>query len=422
MHLLEINDLAVTLSGPHGPLVASPGVAVADRDGLHFGADARARARRNPRRTFDRFWEHLDQQPLAESAGPARSHADLAYYHLRAVLDAAGEPVESVTLAVPAEYDKSRLALALGVVQACGLEVAGLVCAPVAAAVGLDLETGHWRLLGLRLHDLIAADIEVGPDSVALTGCRTLLRRGLVDLENRWAGRIAERFVRDTRFDPLHDADTEQRLHDALDEWLTALADAPAVRAAMRVGDREYHVPLDAAFLAAGAEEVYRAVAAEFTDRAGVVLDARLAALPGLREQLPDTPVVCPPEALASGVDAVREAVRADDPQAPPFVTRLPRGQRDAMTAAGSTDRLVPTHLLSDGVATPLPPDGHVLAGGSARLEPGDDGWCLRGDLDGLRLNGRPVAADTRLVAGDHLAMDDRQMWLIAVAPGHGQA
>lgn len=418
MHLLEINDLAVTLSGPSGRLAASPGVAVADRDGLHFGADARARARRNPRRTFDRFWEHLDQQPLAEPAGPARSHADLAYYHLRAVIEAAGEPVQAVCLAVPAEYDKPRLALTLGVVQACGLEVTGLVCAPVAAAVGLGLEPGHWRLLGLRLHDLIAADIEVGPDTVALTGSRTLLRRGLVDLESRWAGRIAERFVRDTRFDPLHDADTEQRLHDTLDEWLTALAEVTTVRAAMRVGDREYHVPLDRRFLAAGAEEFYRAVAAEFTDDARVVLDARLATLPGLLEQLPSAPVICPAEALAAGIDAAGDAIQADDPQAPPHVTRLPRSRGRPLPAGGPTGRPAPTHLLRDGVATPLDPAGQAL--GAARLEPGDDGWHLRGDADAVRINGRPPTADAPLATGDCLQADGAELWLIAVSSGHG--
>ena len=82
------------------------------------------------------------------------------------------------------------------------------------------------------------------------------------------------------------------------------------------------------------------------------------------------------------------------------------------------TGRPAPTHLLRDGVATPLDPAGQAL--GAARLEPGDDGWHLRGDADAVRINGRPPTADAPLATGDCLQADGAELWLIAVSSGHG--
>ena len=49
------------------------------------------------------------------------------------------------------------------------------------------------------------------------------LTQGLASLTDVFARRIAEHFVRATRFDPFTHAETEQALYDRLPEWLEPL-------------------------------------------------------------------------------------------------------------------------------------------------------------------------------------------------------
>ena len=55
---------------------------------------------------------------------------------------------------------------------------------------------------------------------------------------------VATNFVRETRFDPLHQATTEQRLHDLLPGWLQALADADETSAEIEFGATTYRIRL----------------------------------------------------------------------------------------------------------------------------------------------------------------------------------
>ena len=66
-----------------------------------------------------------------------------------------------------------------------------------------------------------------------------MLRRLQVEVSTRvsrraldavWAHTIAETFVRRTRFDPLHDGASEQRMFDALPGWLARLATDASTR------------------------------------------------------------------------------------------------------------------------------------------------------------------------------------------------
>ena len=45
-------------------------------------------------------------------------------------------------------------------------------------------------------------------------------------LRRQWVKAIGEEFVRKTRFDPLHDAATEQAVHDRLPGLLDAIAES----------------------------------------------------------------------------------------------------------------------------------------------------------------------------------------------------
>lgn len=433
--VIEINDAGLIVADTTGVRVVSPGYAVLAGPDLIVGDAAYTRARLDPRRTFDRFWERLDQQPLARAAGPAQSHADLAYFHLQAVWDESAGGDEAL-LAAPVTFDKHQLALVLGIAQACDIPVAGLVAGPVAAAAAVAGSQPRLHL-DAQQHRLIATHIKAD-DGLRLGAVDVLAQHGLSELRDRWAALIAERFVHATRFDPLHQAHTEQLLYDRLPEWLARLRTQATARLELLAGPRSYHIDLSRVALVDAADSVYRSLveAAAAAGAALVLVSHRLAALPGLVERLTEASAapltVLPVEATARSVLAFADAIRSD-PAAPAFVTRLPVTIDGAQSPSNSQSPAAragrPTHLLHRCRAYPIDQAPLVLDTSAPRTQrPGEtpaaivvvrDGAALlqAGEAANVRLNGEAVNGEVSLAVGDRLGVDEdgEQMHLIVL-------
>lgn len=438
--VIELNDAGVTAADHGGVRLVSPGYAVVNRESIALGQEALAQVRLNPRRSFDRFWNQLDQQPLSRPAAPAHSHADLAYFHLRALWDTVHEGVDEVVLAAPATFDRAQLSLLLGVARACEMPVIGLVESSVAAAGRVAGERPR-LYLDAQLHRCLAARID-HDEGLSLRGVEEITRRGLASLREAWAAMIAECFVRQTRFDPLQQARTEQMLYDRIPEWLAILRDQPTARLELPVGSRIHRVDLARAELVEAAAELYGplAAAAGAAGEAMVLLSHRLASLPGLVEAIQERArtslVVLGPDAVAHTVLTHLEFVRSRD-AALPFVTRLPgpaaaalRPPRAPQPAAGPP----PTHVLHRWRAYPINAAPLVLeAGAPRRLRPGETPrGCtvvvrervallqVHSGAPPVRLNGRAVTDEGPLVVGDRVQVGDDEIRLIAQVDGDG--
>lgn len=419
--VLEICDLALSLADAGGVRHVSPAVAVGDGDRLEVGEAARLRARLNPSRSHDRFWAQLDQQPLPRALGSARSHADLAWFHLRDLWQTAGRADDEVILAVPPDWDRQQLALMLGIAKASEVPVVGLVAAPVAAAA---LAAGSDALvLDAQLQRLRLTRLDVGAE-VALGGSFEAARRGIAGLYDRWAGLIAERFLHETRFDPLHRAHSEQALYAQLPGWLQRLAEQPSASLQLQVEQRQYRVEIARHSLQDAVREDYDAVLATTRAHAAgtLLVSHRAAHLPGLVAHLQAAGlavVVLPESAVAHGVLAHFERIRSN-PAAPLFVTRLPRAAAAAATPEPTLSRVPPTHVLQGWRATALL--APVTLAGSVQLFPGPDHVRLQVAGSALRVNGRSVADGSPVWAGDEIELADGRRWLlIAAMPKDGQ-
>jgi hypothetical protein len=107
---------------------------------------------------------------------------------------------------------------------------------------------------------------------------------------------IAEEFVRSTRFDPLHQATSEQELYDRLPGILTQLCRNPGVHFEMTGGSKTYHATLTRNLFykkAAPVFEEIRRLIGRFYARAGragtgpvLMLSDRMARLPGIMDML----------------------------------------------------------------------------------------------------------------------------------------
>lgn len=413
MRVLEFNDTALTLADAERVHHGSPGFAFLDGRRLVLGEAARQQFRAQPRRSQYRYWYQLDQAPLDSAFGEARNHADLAWAQLSAIQAQAG--AGPLLLAVPASFDSAQLSLLLALARAAKLDAVGLVDAAVAAASTVDAQAMVLHL-DVQLHRWWLTRLRADGD-ISRSGGEDLAKPGLLEVWDACAGVIADAFVRQTRFDPLHSAATEQTLYDRLPSWLAQFGRGAAVTLELPAGLRSHRasLPADAlnGALAAIVQRLASGVAAAVTDpaRTTVLVSARAAAVPGLVEAIHGACGLRPQplDALAASRGALlhAERIRADG-EALPFVTRLPActppadATRTAVVAEPPTVS-PPTHLLVDAEAHPLPPpEGHgefPLLGLRLAIENGR--YRLLGGA--LRVDGRTFAGPLSLAAGQQI-------------------
>lgn len=289
---VELRDVGLLLVGDDGPRgAASSGHALVGRP-LLFGEQAREAARLRPRSVHHRFWHDLDVVEIGRPYPPKLRTADLAHAHLRAVWDGVGG-AEGAILAVPGTSSERQLGVLLGVAEAAGVPVVGLVDLALAAAVELAPTADLLLHLDIHLHRVVVTQIRRHGDAWVRGEVHAPPGEGLEALRGRWRRLVAERFVAETRFDPLHGAGSEAQLDRRLPGWLDSLRRAGKARAVLTTaGGEERGVELRRDQLTATAGAVYDALAEGIDalrrprEPARLLFSHEAASLPGLAERL----------------------------------------------------------------------------------------------------------------------------------------
>ncbi len=289
--VLEINDIGLLLSLDAEPILESPGYAMLDDNEIVVGDDALSQSRLQPNRIQNRFWDQLSMEELPKPMGRARNYADLAFAHLRSISTRLLSQGESrVVFAVPGTYDRKQLALLLGMAKECHLDVVGLVDTAVAASP--HAVPGHsLYFLDIFLHRTILTELQQGI-RLKRTRVDVLGNIGLTTLNDRWANRIADLFVAETRFDPMHVAQTEQVLYDHLPGWLRELENTGAAELELPTGRKSYQVTAKRERVLEATSAQFRQIAEQISTRIGTTgpvalqISHRIAALPGLSAEL----------------------------------------------------------------------------------------------------------------------------------------
>jgi hypothetical protein len=202
---IEINDAELVVAGGEGPVTTEPGVAVVEGGKITTGAEAAAQARLKPRLTSNRFWADLSLDAATGIAGAANA-AELAFAQLDALWRRVGSDADDVVLIVPSHYRGEQLGLLLGIAEECRMPVRAMI--DVAAAASDRPYPGRELVfVDAGLHRISAVPLEQGDDVSALAE-QGLENTGLAGLRDALAKRLAELFVLNTRFDPLHRAET----------------------------------------------------------------------------------------------------------------------------------------------------------------------------------------------------------------------
>ncbi len=418
MLALELIDSGLLLARNRGEtgevLTEVPGLAVLDDDRTRTGNEAAERVRLKPLLAHTNFWRALSTEQLTRPSRLARSTADIAFSQAEAVLGLYKTEGESVLLAVPAGYSREQLALLLGVINETGVRVAGLVDAALAAC---SLEPAPARLLhlDLELHQAILTVLEYsGGERAGLKRSRyeIALRNGVLDIQQTLMQFIAETFIRKTRFDPLHDANTEQRLVDRLPAWLGELREQEQITFSMQFGDRPMEIEIERAQLIAAVErhyvELLRLV--QGARVAGMQIELRLspriAAFPGLLERfgtLRDCEIrLLPRGAAAFGTLQYESTISRPDSLALVYhlpVARAAGGEASAAQPDATPAPLRPTHLLFQGRAwriseQPLVIGWSVDGGPRALMLPSASPGLSRSHCTVVRRNGSVMIED----------------------------
>lgn len=283
---IELNDAEVRVATEAGVVATEPGYALVDGDALTVGVEAYREASLKPRQVHNRFWTDLDQQPIRGHDAHSLTNADLAHAQLSRLWDLIGDDVEEVLFVVPASFRREQLALLLGIAAASDIPVRGLVDAAVASCTSASpgARMFHWDV---GLHAAFISELSQD-EGVGHAAFETIDEQGLAALREGWVSCIARAFLDQTRFDPLHDAVSEQALYDGLADSLDALCQRDTADVRIEHGAVWREAQIRREQLIAVVADLYRRLLV----RAGAVAGApvvahashRLADLPGFMD------------------------------------------------------------------------------------------------------------------------------------------
>lgn len=360
--IIELNDHGIRIARDAAILAQSPTGAVIRGNAIEVGDQAVAQALLNPREFHNRYWYQLDQAPLRRATRAARHHADLAFKQLEQLYRDAGKP-ETVVFAVPGGFSKAQLALLLGITEACHMRPVALVDAAVASAAAAA-GPGRYQHIDMQLHRTVVTELDIDA-SVERGHVDIIDGVGFDKLTDRLVAFVADQFLAQSRFDPLHQAGTEQLLHNEMPGWLTLLNTQREIKVHLEFRGSRFEARIAREEIVGVAEASYRSIHDRLSANATWLASGRLAALPGFIDYhrgcavLSDTAVF-----EGAGALAVTEAPATSGLS---LITKLPASSTPTITSSPGADAvraapaLIATHIVSGARAFPLSADGIYL-------------------------------------------------------------
>lgn len=421
--IVELNDCDARVARDGAIVARSMGIAALKEGQVVLGDEALKIAHLDPRNAFTRFWSNLNQDSFKHSATSIRHNADLAFAHLRALHEAAGQP-EELAFAVPGSFTKAQLSLLLGLGEAAPFSITALVDAAVAAtAATAGVRAGPCNHLDLCLHHATLTPLAVS-GAVERGEVKLVHDAGLLPIHDCCANFIADLFIQQARFDPLRHGEAERALYQQLPAWLQGLERDRELSLEIQFQSARHQARLRREPLLDALRPLYDKIIGAVDPASQALLSHRLAALPGFADQLPNAQVL--------DEDAVFRGCRghvgaADQEQGVYFVTRLevlaspppaaPRSEPAISPGQESPAAPGATHVLVNGAAHPLGPAPRYLrASGATAMTGGEEAPCSVSLQDGqavlslaagaaVFIDGAPATAGAVLQPGAALSV-----------------
>ena len=385
----HLNDASLVVCDDERILYREPGFALLENERLTTGLPAFANARLMPRQIHNRYWSKLTAEPLVDYRFRHLSAADLVSRQLEQCWQQVAKPGDQLAIGVPAYMDSDNLGLLLGIALDRGIPIVAMVDAAVAATrrhyrhavpVHIDLSL-HSATLTRLLQD---GQVQV-ERTVVVDNC------GVLSLYEAWLHIIAEAFVQQSRFDPLHTAETEQLLQDSLPAWLAVAAGEDTVPMQVEYRGIAHTAEIETLQLIDAAAPVYQNIVSNLRalyraeDLPAIQLTSRAAGMPGLADTLKTRvggeAYLLEPGATVRGL--IKRCPAHSGGDALTLTRHLPWDQASVEVLAGdpTSGGGQPTHLLFGHHAHYL--DEQPLVLGSQQAD-GERGIDLQQDMPGV--------------------------------------
>ena len=429
--IIIINDIGIQIALDEDHILHSPGYAVVHEESIFLGEDGRARFRSLPKWTNNRFWSELSQGALPQTCKHAKSNADLAYLHLKAIWDPLKIKPERVVVVIPSDFGQEKLGILAGICEELEIPLTSFVDASIleASSVNTRSEIIH---LDINLHSITLTKI-FKEQTTSRVSAKKINDCGYNNFLNNWANTIADQFIRVHRFDPFHSAKTEQDLYDALPNFVAEFEAEAAARFELASKQGYLELTLAKETIVKSCAPLYQRIIEmvssekSFGKSTDVLLSPRFKRLPGIKDSLElirDTQIKeLEDSAVISSINRLKDDLVLGSSEAKYFsrVASLERFEEKIEI----TESKAPTHLLWRDRAFPIGqcfdlgvnPD----AGPYKSEEPVGRIERLNSELfiepfsgDNWELNGRPLKTKRMLSIGDQLKFNGEALVLIS--------
>jgi hypothetical protein len=361
--IIEINDCGLSCGTDKGNIFISPGYALLTEQGVTTGNAARLKAYLKPQQSFNQFWRQLNLSPLPSPTNHARHNADLAYAQLLELHRESGSP-EEVVFATPGSFDRDQLSIILGLAKASPFKTLGLIDSAVAATSQLNTTKNNPLLhLDIQLHQLVLTRMSLD-SHIERTLVEVIADVGLKTFYDSWARYIADKFIQQYRYDPLHTAEGEQQLYDSLPDWLGKINGDQELAISLDSPQGSYRLNINRNDLLANSskkvDQLKRRLNNFLHEEDTLIASHRANLLPGLTEQLGAFHTLADNAATLGCLENLENITGTGENIH--FVTRLPRRQAPISSDIAPTkpspapqvthqelptvENTVPTHVL----------------------------------------------------------------------------
>jgi hypothetical protein len=413
LKVIELNDNALRVGDESGILVESPGFALAvENKKLILGEAAKQQARIHPTNSYNRYWHELSIDPLNQTVG-IRHFADIAYAHLLHLAEA-GEIDGDVIFAVPGNFTRAHLAILLGLVNQSPFRTAGLVDSALAAvsSTKLDLELDSYVYAELQLHQVVLTKIAVDDGILKRESVIQVPGVGSQNFIDLMMQLATDLFIQQCRFNPQHDAESEQQLYNALPSWLQQDdGDQNSLLLELTANTAVHTAKMPRESLISNLSGYYKSIGQQVAELAAVgnsklLLSPEFAELPGFHSYLSESIKITllPVDAISKSVFQNRASIIRGDEQVE-LVTKLAKIadtakaiDKRALKVAAKAGK-VATHVLIGSTAIPLA--SADLPKQLGRIEKIDEAFYLDSGKQEFLLNQRRVAGKHAIGLGD---------------------
>ena len=286
----HLNDAGILVVNDEHILYHEPGFALLEDDHLITGADAYANASIKPRRIQNHYWSALHTEPLRDQRFSHMSAADLVSRQLEQIWQRVATHGDRLAIAVPPYMSNENLGLLLGIADELKIPIVA-ICDSAVCATRRHYEHAVPVHIDLSLHSSSLTRL-MQEGQVQVDRTEIIEDNGMLLLHENWLKVIADAFVQQSRFDPLHTAETEQMLQDKMQDWLTQASSARRIPLQVDYRGISHRAELESLELVAAAAPVYQSIVSTLRalykaeETPAIQMSARAARMPGLADTL----------------------------------------------------------------------------------------------------------------------------------------